>query len=423
MAVFHHRRHNLSLPGYSWSSLRFLVIVLVPLTMLSACTLSRDQQSMEIENVLHGVAAVSATDVWTVGGMSNPSSRRQVLIEHWNGRQWQTVPSSTTGSLSGIAAVTANDVWAVGYTLNMMLTMHWDGTHWSQIPGPSLSYLSSAQGGALSAVAAVSSHDVWAVGEVVEPQGDVPVISHWDGQRWHTVSPAFPPGFRAGALSSLQAIASTNVWAVGWYSDTKNSMQYPLAEHWDGQSWLFVPTPDDVQDHRLLGAITFSGLATLSSENLWAVGKTELPSVNTSRTLVEHWNGSRWQVVDTPMPSSAAKSYPQHIFAVTAQNLWMMGYWYSPKTSTKYPLLLHWDGQGWHIATPPSLQTTSGVFFAGTAVAAHDLWVVGSSGSVFAPAPSSGTIDSHTLIEHWDGTRWSTVPSPNPGQPIPVFQG
>jgi hypothetical protein len=42
-----------------------------------------------------------------------------------------------------------------------------------------------------------------------------------------------------------------------------------------------------------------------------------------------------------------------------------------------------------------------------TAVSANDIWAVGSSHK------SSG--GSATLIEHWDGTGWTIISSPNPG--------
>ncbi len=70
---------------------------------------------------LVGVTAISANDVWAVGMTANSGSTSpivQTLIEHWNGRQWSVTQSPNTGSmsnvLSGIAAVGANDIWAVG---------------------------------------------------------------------------------------------------------------------------------------------------------------------------------------------------------------------------------------------------------------------------------------------------------------------
>ncbi len=44
------------------------------------------------------------------------------------------------------------------------------------------------------------------------------------------------------------------------------------------------------------------------------------------------------------------------------------------------------------------------------AVSARDVWAVG----YHNPLRTSGT-PLRTLIEHWDGTKWTVVPSPTPG--------
>src|SRR5438067_982720 len=49
------------------------------------------------------------------------------------------------------------------------------------------------------------------------------------------------------------------------------------------------------------------------------------------------------------------------------------------------------------------------------AVAAHAVWAVGDYYS------SSGSVQ--TLVEHWNGSTWSTVPSPNPGMGYNYLSG
>ena len=70
-------------------------------------------------NELLGVVAVSATTVWAVGDSANSRhGPSQTLIEQGNGTNWQVVSSPNPGSsnnvLQGVAAVSATDVWAVG---------------------------------------------------------------------------------------------------------------------------------------------------------------------------------------------------------------------------------------------------------------------------------------------------------------------
>jgi hypothetical protein len=65
------------------------------------------------------MAAVSANDIWAVGYFYYSSGSffgPHTLIEHWDGSNWSIVgsPGSASWQLNGVAAVSANDVWAVG---------------------------------------------------------------------------------------------------------------------------------------------------------------------------------------------------------------------------------------------------------------------------------------------------------------------
>src|SRR5881397_1864806 len=68
-------------------------------------------------SVLHGVTAVSTTDIWAAGYVvSNGVSRG--LMERWNGSSWKIVPTPTSGTsnafLNELAVIGSNDVWVVG---------------------------------------------------------------------------------------------------------------------------------------------------------------------------------------------------------------------------------------------------------------------------------------------------------------------
>ena len=60
---------------------------------------------------------------------------------------------------------------------------------------------------------------------------------------------------------------------------------------------------------------------------------------------------------------------------------------------------------------PPVTSSNINAFFQFNGIKANspsDVWAVGDSGVVDVPG-------SHTLIEHFNGTAWSIVPSPSPG--------
>lgn len=63
-------------------------------------------------------------------------------------------------------------------------------------------------------------------------------------------------------------------------------------------------------------------------------------------------------------------------------------------------------GHGWVVRTTRAASDAiPGVFEAATATSAHDVWAVGHT------AGGNG----QTLIAHWNGAAWATVPSPSPG--------
>ncbi len=102
---------------------------------------------------------------------------------HYDGRGWRSVPiPNIPGSaqhnvagvaLTGVAAVSSGDVWAVGMTA----TEHWNGTNWQIVPSPR-GRLST--GATLRAVAAIATRDVRAVGDVL----DETALTHWNGVYW-----------------------------------------------------------------------------------------------------------------------------------------------------------------------------------------------------------------------------------------------
>src|SRR5258708_32086630 len=62
--------------------------------------------------------------------------------------------------------------------------------------------------------------------------------------------------------------------------------------------------------------------------------------------------------------------------------------------------------QNWTGVPPPNPGTFANSLNGVAVVSACDAWAVGNDSSTFAP---------HTLIEHWNGSAWTVVASPDPG--------
>src|SRR5258706_2571034 len=66
-----------------------------------------------------------------------------------------------------------------------------------------------------------------------------------------------------------------------------------------GAIFSFVQSPSPTPQGNVLNAVV-----ALSPSDAWAVGFKGSSNVNESRTLIEHWDGSRWTVVSSPNPGS-----------------------------------------------------------------------------------------------------------------------
>jgi len=70
------------------------------------------------DTIVYAITAASDSSAWAVGNDVDNNGSAQTVIEQWNGSQWSLVTSVSPGSgdniLGGVTAISANDVWAVG---------------------------------------------------------------------------------------------------------------------------------------------------------------------------------------------------------------------------------------------------------------------------------------------------------------------
>jgi hypothetical protein len=394
----------------------------------------------ELDNRLLSVDALSTNNVWAVGtylieGTSrhkstpkklpgappdkqNPEQYSYIartLIEHWDGTAWSIVPSPNEGDdhneIVRVSAISPTDVWAVGYYVSVIgvaqtLTEHWDGSAWQIVPSANTTDL---QDNELASVEAVASNDVWAVGYASDETGRTnTLIEHWDGTAWSIVaSPNL--GAHDNELVDLAAISSTDVWAVGYYlSDTGNGNVRTLALHWDGSAWSVVSTPAVGTGYNIFAAI--DGAA---SNDVWAVGQF-YSNGGGYRMLMEHWDGSAWHVVAPPSVGGASADL-NDIDAFATNDVWVVGNIFAGSGYGPQGLSLHWDGSAWQIVRGVNSSDFIDRFLVGVvAVAPQDVWAVGStSGSPSGPYPQ-------TLAEHYSTAcvscplRFSDVPEGSP---------
>lgn len=298
--------------------------------------------------------------------------------------------------LFGVSATSPTDAFTVGTyqtTRTNSLIEHWDGSAWSQTTSSSPGPVHNG----FDAVSALSPSDAWAVGGYVN---SVPhartLIDHWDGTAWSKVKSPNPNPY-SDELSGVAAVSSTDVWAVGSAGYSTPAGAKTLIEHWDGTAWSPVSSPAPGT------ASSLTAVSATSATDAWAVGTSD------NNTLILHWDGTAWSQVTGPGLGSGGQL--SGVSATSTTDAWAVG------TSGNNTLILHWDGTAWSQVSSPSPDLYGNVLYGVGATSASDAWAVG-----YANPKVSG-FRPQTLVLHWDGTAWSQVTSPNPGPVTDVLYG
>jgi hypothetical protein len=208
----------------------------------------------------------------------------------------------------------------------------------------------------------------------------------------------------------------------------------PLTVHWDGSAWTAVPAPAPGSAENTLNAVHGR-----PGGAVWAVGSSSDNGI-LRRTLVERYSTlcpGGTATPGTPSPSVTPTRSPTPncaeawnvvaspnvdvnnnnllgVAAVSANDVWVVGYYiiYTTTTGTRpahgniqQTLIEHWDGTAWTVVPSPNIGTESNQLLGVSALSANNVWAVGYY--------EDETHVQRTLTLHWNGTVWSVVASPN----------
>jgi DNA-binding beta-propeller fold protein YncE len=223
-----------------------------------------------------------------------------------------------------------------------------------------------------------------------------------------------PPAFIAGLLG-VSCASATDCMAVGEKyvpsPDGFGSIEVPLAERWTGGKWVeqSVPRPE------ISGGYfsSLEGVSCSSPTACMAVGVGE--EFQGHQSFSERWNGEKWELVSTPMPADAAKSNETSAYSVKLHGVSCpssslciaVGDYASNKAGTERKTLVEsWNGSKWSVVTSPNPPEQKLNYLNGVSCpSATSCFAVGHQGP--------GGTGASTLIELWNGTEWSVQSSPD----------
>ncbi len=267
----------------------------------------------------------------------------------------------------------------------------------------------TGQNAFLSGISADSGSDAWAVGsENAEANGvgAKPVIDHWNGAAWSQVTAPATAGNTA-SLAAVSASSATDAWAVGRTQVNREDIA-GLTMHWNGTAWTTVPAFNYVYENTLVS------VADIGPADAYAAGD----SSSTAQGFIEQWNGTSWSLPTLPDPNKGLDTYLDAVSASSAGNVWAVGMDVVGTTAANerwQTYSLHWNGSAWAIVPMPAVTSSDHLlqyqFNSIDAISPTNVWAAGDSGDNVG----EGGTPASTVIEHYNGTSWSVVPSPSPG--------
>jgi hypothetical protein len=145
---------------------------------------------------------------------------------------------------------------------------------------------------------------------------------------------------------------------------------------------------------------TLGGVSATSTTDAWAVGD-QCPTCGNPGTLTLHWNGTRWSMVPSPSPGPTGNSL-NGVTAVSPTDVWVTGDYCAPKCGGHIrTLIMHWNGTAWTTVSSPDPGNIS--FLPGVAATASgNAWRVGGT-----CLTSVCGVNINALVLHWNGTAWT----------------
>jgi hypothetical protein len=221
-----------------------------------------------------------------------------------------------------------------------------------------------------------------------------------------TWSVASSPNASTGlnVLAGIDALATNNVWAVGRADHSPSApFQRPLVLRWNGTAWTQSSTP------ALPDEASLNGVDGSAADQVWAVGSRAVAAgggSSTGATLTERWNGTAWRVVPSATPAGSIGASLAGVKTFSATSAWAVGSYSASGAPFGRTLIEHWNGTAWSVVPSPNPDPQVNLLSDVDGAAANDVWAIGNLGN----DGYGGTVAG--IVLRWNGTSWRQVTVP-----------
>jgi hypothetical protein len=394
------------------------------------------------ETILSGVSCTSAS-ACTAAGRYNTATRRLVLVERWNGKEWSVQKAVDPGGekvlseLSGVSCAAATECTAVGTRTNETtnfpetLAEAWNGTEWTVETTPNPESTNELQGVSCNSNTACMSvgpagakqayhlsGTTWSTTSIPAPKASGSSISCpsstsciatantewagfayvWNGTSWGVLMPESPAGTPNAALSGVSCTSSTECTGVGDYTTQAGETRTWATRMTSEDRWTTQTTPNPTTQSRL------NAVSCPSATACTAVGSKG--ALSASEPLAEAWNGKEWSTQTVPMPTEGKIGHLSGVSCTSTGGECTAVGSYVSSSGVTTALAERWNGKAWTVEALP-LPT------GGEEASLHSV-SCGASGECMAVGSYTSTTGHFALAEYWGTKKWTAGEAVNP---------
>jgi hypothetical protein len=218
----------------------------------------------------------------------------------------------------------------------------------------------------------------------------LPLAEWLNGKSWRTVLPKAPAHPTTAALNGVDCTSSSRCVAVG------TTGRSSLVEQWNGSRWQILRSPSRAP---------LNGISCTRTSFCVAVGGPAPYNYANDFAVAQIWNGKTWQAARVQRPAGETGSSLYGVACVTSSDCNAVGYDYTSQPALA-TLAEHWNGSAWHIVRSPNAPGRADIFTAISCPAAADCVA---TGAITPPASKIAPV-----VARWNGGSWHLVSMPKP---------
>ena len=360
---------------------RFLrIALLLTAALLTLSAAAAPVGAARVSTARVSTARVSTARVSTARG--HAVTARVAASGGWQVRAVISIPGASV-QLNSVAAVSRSDAWAAGgvaptgSSRYQPLLVHWDGTGWRTVSLPARILAALGPGQGLSVIGAWRAGGFWAFDGLTGSW-----LRH-RGQRCTAGQLPVPgAGDSTPVITSAVVLSRANVWAFGFSID-RGGQAAPYAVHLRAGTWRVVALP---------GPASVTDVSASSRHSIWALigGGPQTATAN----ILLHWNGRQWNQVSMAGPlASSTRLYS--VLAAGGGSAWTGG-GTPPGTPGPTGVVALWDGSGWLVSRLRGMLTP----------AVNVEFSMARDGQGGAWAAAGGFGPAHWQLWHYTGGQW-----------------